>query len=143
MHTKDALTLIILVPGRAANSATMSSYEGYKFCMQKVRLSTLMILVPGRPANSAIPSTYAPRCPPNAPPPGSPSASHALNHITEAKCKVGPSQQVESPRLTGAGTRRTRSTGTGRTHLDQVCPPPALFKRFLKSSNKRLIGLLD
>ena len=27
------VALIILLPGRASNSATVSSYEGYKFCI--------------------------------------------------------------------------------------------------------------
>ena len=66
------VALIILVPGRASKSATVSSYEGFKFRMQKMRLVGLMILVPGRASNSATVSGYevfqvlymkdAPRC---------------------------------------------------------------------------------
>ena len=40
------VALIILVPGRASNSATVSSYEGFKFCIQKMRLVALIILAP-------------------------------------------------------------------------------------------------
>ena len=31
------VALIILVPGRTSNSATVSSYEGFKFCISKMQ----------------------------------------------------------------------------------------------------------
>ena len=52
------VALIILVPGRASNSATVSSYEGSKFCQKKMRLVALIILVPERASNSATVSSY-------------------------------------------------------------------------------------
>ena len=52
------VALIIWVPGRASYSATVSSYEGFKFCIQKMRLVALIILVPGRASNSATVSSY-------------------------------------------------------------------------------------
>ena len=52
------VALIILVPGRASNSATVSCYEGSKFCIQKIRLVALIILVPGRASKSATVSSY-------------------------------------------------------------------------------------
>ena len=47
------VALIILVLGRAYKSATVSSYEGFKFCIKKMRLVALIILVPGRAFDSA------------------------------------------------------------------------------------------
>ena len=52
------VALIILVPGRASNSATVSSYEGCKFCIQKMRLVALIMLVTGRASNLATVSSY-------------------------------------------------------------------------------------
>ena len=31
------VALMILVPGRTSNSATVSSYEGFKFCISKMQ----------------------------------------------------------------------------------------------------------
>ena len=47
------VVLILLVPGRASDSANVSSYEGFKFCIQEIRLVALIILVPGKASNSA------------------------------------------------------------------------------------------
>ena len=44
---------MILVLGRASNSATLSSYEGFQFCVKKIRLVATIILVPGRASKSA------------------------------------------------------------------------------------------
>ena len=52
------VALIILVPGRASNSATVSSYERFKFCIQKIHLVTLIALVLGIASNSAAVSSY-------------------------------------------------------------------------------------
>ena len=41
------VVLIILVPVRASNSATVSSCEGFKLCIRKMRLVALIILLPG------------------------------------------------------------------------------------------------
>ena len=38
---------------RASNSATVSSYEGFRLCIGKMRLVALIILVPGRASNLA------------------------------------------------------------------------------------------
>ena len=42
------VALIIFVPGRASNSATVSSYEDFKLCIYKMRLVALIMFVPGR-----------------------------------------------------------------------------------------------
>ena len=66
------VALIILVRGSTSSSATVPSYAGFKFCIQKMRLVALIILVPGRASKSATVSIYeglkvshikdAPRC---------------------------------------------------------------------------------
>ena len=52
------VSLIVLVPGGASNSATVSSYEDLLFCIRKMRLVAVIILVPVRASSSATVSNY-------------------------------------------------------------------------------------
>ena len=59
MKKMRLVALVILVPGRASNSATVSSCAGSTFCIYKMRLVALIMLVAGRGSNLATVSREA------------------------------------------------------------------------------------